>query len=267
MGELRVGTSGYSYEDWKGMFYPQNLQSRDFLKHYSTFFDCVEIDSTYYRIPSPFMMEALARKVPSSFRFTVKTPSTFTHSREKFLDTLEPFRKATALMIRRGMLTCYLAQFPSSFAYSRENLEYMQEMAGSLDAPLCVEFRKREWQKDEVYEYLREKGIGYVNVDAPRFENLPVPSSVATSEVGYVRFHGRNAAKWWHHEQAYERYDYTYATAELEEWVPRIRQVQERTEVTYILFNNHYRGQSIDAANRLKRLLGIESGQSALAGP
>ncbi|MBI2184996.1 MAG: DUF72 domain-containing protein [Thaumarchaeota archaeon] len=262
MGEIRVGTSGYSYQDWKGAFYPQNLASKDFLKHYSNFFDCVEIDSTYYRIPSLFLIDALTKKVPSSFRFTVKTPSTFTHTRDKFLETLEPFRKATAPMIRKGMLACYLAQFPSSFPYSKDSLAHIADIANNLDAPLCVEFRKRDWQKDEVYEFLREKRTGFANVDTPRFKTLPVPSAVATSEIGYVRFHGRNVAKWWRHEQTYERYDYVYTTEELQEWIPRIKQIQEKTKVTYILFNNHFRAKAIDSANNMKKLLGIEAGQS-----
>ena len=258
MGEIRIGTSGYSYEDWKGLFYPKGMPSSDFLSYYSNFFDCVEIDSTYYRIPEPSVMDAIARKVPASFRFIVKTPDTFTHKRTKFLEALEPFRRATKPMIKKGVLACYLAQFPSSFRFTKENLEHIANIAGNLDAPVCVEFRARLWQNEEVNEFLREKEIGYVNVDLPSFKTLPAPSSVATSEVGFVRLHGRNLAKWWHHKEAHERYDYTYKTQELEQWVPQIRDVQENTQVLYIMFNNHWRKQSVDAANAMKKLLGIE---------
>lgn len=259
MGEIHVGTSGYSYQDWKGLFYPKSLASGDFLRYYSTFFDCVEIDSTYYRIPSPSIMDAVTRKVPSSFRFVVKTPDTFTHKRGQFLETLEPFRKATSPMVRKGVLACYLAQFPSSFKFSKENLEYIGSVAGNLDAPVCVEFRERNWQKDEVYEFLNKNEIGYVNVDLPRFKSLPVPSSIATSEIGYVRFHGRNAAKWWQHEEAHERYDYLYSTEELREWLPRIKELKEKTRETYVFFNNHYKIKSVNAANKMKRLLGMKT--------
>ena len=264
MGELRIGTSGYSYADWKGLFYPKGLLSQDFLRYYANFFDCVEIDSTYYHIPKPVILDALTRKVPSTFRFTVKTPDTFTHSREKFLETLEPCRKAASPMITKGMLACFLAQFPTSFRFNNNNLEYIKNLAGNLDAPLSVEFRERTWQNQEVYEFLRMNEIGYVNVDIPRFTTLPLPSSVVTSEIGYVRLHGRNATKWWQHDQAYERYDYTYKTEELQEWLPRIRTIQATTKETYILFNNHYKKKSVDAANEMKKLLGMVVGRATL---
>ena len=259
MGDIRIGTSGYSYSDWKGLFYPRDLEPTKFLEYYAQYFDCVEIDSTYYRIPRPSMMEAITNKVPKSFRFAVKTPSTFTHQRDQFLNTLELFSAATKPMVKKGMLECYLAQFPSSFRHSRDNLEHTKAVAGSVDAPLCVEFRGREWQNEEVYGFLKDNEIGYVNVDLPKFKTLPKPSSIVTSGVGFVRFHGRNAAKWWQHREAHERYDYCYSTKELEEWVPRIKEIQEHTRVLYLMFNNHWRKQSVDAANEMKRLLGIKT--------
>jgi len=150
LGDIRIGTSGYSYEDWKSLFYPRGLPSSDFLKYYSNFFDCVEIDFTHYRIPEPSVTYAITRKVPTSFRFVVKAPDTFTHKRSKFLETLEPFRKTTNPIIKKGMLACYLAQFPSSFKYTKENLEHIARIAGNLDAPVSVEFRARAWQNEEV---------------------------------------------------------------------------------------------------------------------
>jgi len=108
------------------------------------------------------------------------------------------------------------------------------------------------------YEFLRVNEIGYVNVDLPAFKALPTPSSIATSDIGFVRFHGRNFAKWWQHEEAHERYDYAYSTKELEEWVPKIREVQANTKVLYIMFNNHWRKKSVDAANEMKKVLGMK---------
>jgi len=269
MGELKIGTSGYSYQDWRGVFYPKHLEAKDFLRHYASFFDCVEIDSTYYRIPSPYVLEALTKKVPAGFQFTVKTPSTFTHERDKFGEMIETFRRATAPLIRKRMLGCYVAQFPYSFPPGKEGLKHIAMIADALDAHVCVEFRRREWQDERVYEYLRAKGIGFVNVDTPKFKSLPRPSSVVTADVGYVRFHGRNAAKWWSHEQVHERYDYTYSQEELEEWVPRIEEMRDKAKRTFVMFNNHFRGQAIKGANDLKTLLGLPAegaGQSTLKG-
>lgn len=116
-----------------------------------------------------------------------------------------------------------------------------------------------------VYEFLRENEIGYVNIDIPRFKTLSAPSSITTSQIGFVRFHGRNAAKWWQHE-AHERYDYAYKKEELEEWVPRTKEIQESTKEVYVMFNNHWRKKSVDSANEMKRLLGIIQSRRAGGG-
>jgi len=225
MSKLRIGTAGYSYNDWRGKFYPSHLASRDFLSHYANFFNCVEINATYYKIPSPKVFSSISLKVPNSFKFTVKVPNTFTHYRDKFAQTLEQFRMATSPLVKKGMLACYLAQFPFSFKNTEENIEYVSTMANNLDRPVAVEFRRRDWQTEDVYTFLRAQGICYVNVDAPKIRGLPIPSTIATSSIGYCRFHGRNAAKWWNHIEAYERYDYSYTPEELQEWAPRIEKI------------------------------------------
>ncbi|MCP8310640.1 MAG: DUF72 domain-containing protein [Candidatus Methylarchaceae archaeon HK01M] len=252
-----VGTSGYSFADWKGEFYPKSLKQKDYLNYYSRFFSVVEIDSTYYRIPHPKMFLALIQKVPRDFKFTVKTPSTFTHERTKFDETLEPYKKSVDPILQRGMLVCFLAQFPFSFKYSPENLDYVSEVAISLDAPTCIEFRHESWLNETVYEHLRDRGIGFVNVDLPKLPGLPRPSSIATSdEIAYIRFHGRvDARSWWHPKQPHERYNYEYSEDELKEWVPRIQELKGMAKELYILFNNHYQGRSVRSANTIKKLL------------
>jgi uncharacterized protein YecE (DUF72 family) len=254
---IRVGTSGYSYADWKGPFYPRALTTSKYLAYYARYFDVVEIDATYYRIPGPRVFEAMARKVPPGFRFAVKTPSTFTHQRAQFDATLEPYRKSVLPLVRRGKLLCFLAQFPQSFRYSPENLRFVGEVSASLDRPLCVEFRHVSWQREDVYAFLADKGIGFVNVDLPRLPGLPRPSATVTASVAYVRFHGRVDAKaWWQSEEAHQRYDYAYTTAQLEEWLPRITHVAARAKETLVLFNNHFRGKAVRAAIEMRRLLG-----------
>ncbi len=264
MSKLRIGTAGYSYNDWRGKFYPSHLASRDFLSHYANFFNCVEINATYYKIPSPKVFSSISLKVPNSFKFTVKVPNTFTHYRDKFAQTLEQFRMATSPLVKKGMLACYLAQFPFSFKNTEENIEYVSTMANNLDRPVAVEFRRRDWHTEDVYTFLRAQGICYVNVDAPKIRGLPIPSTIATSSIGYCRFHGRNAAKWWNHIEAYERYDYSYTPEELQEWAPRIEKISGMTESTYVMFNNHYQGQAIDGAEEMKRLMNLAIGQSTL---
>lgn len=257
---IRLGTSGYSYDDWKGVFYPVGVEKRNYLSYYAQLFDTVEIDATYYRIPSSSMFEAIARKVPHGFRFCVKTPSTFTHERTKFEETLEPYRMSVYPLVRRRMLGCYLAQFPFSFKYTEENLHYLSEISASLEGPLCVEFRNSSWQNETVYKYLKEMRIGYVNVDLPRLPGLPKSSSVLTADIAYVRFHGRVPGNsWWNPKEPYERYNYEYREEELGEWVPTIRHLDSEAKETYAMFNNHFRAKAVGGARVLAKLLNVET--------
>jgi uncharacterized protein YecE (DUF72 family) len=123
------------------------------------------------------------------------------------------------------------------------------------DLPLVVEVRNARWISQATFDLLRESRLAFCNVDAPRLEGLLPPLGVVTAAPGYVRFHGRNAAKWWEHEHAYERYDYKYADGELREWLPRLAGMKKRAEKTHVFFNNHFNGQAIDGARALRRLL------------
>jgi len=113
----------------------------------------------------------------------------------------------------------------------------------------------RVLEQEKFQALLREQALGFCCVDEPRLKGLLPPIAEATSNVGYVRFHGRNAAKWWQHEQAYERYDYTYSKEELGEWTPKIQKLNQAAEIVFVFANNHYRAQGIDTARQLRLLL------------
>ncbi len=253
---IRIGTSGYSYQDWIGPFYPQGTPDRDMLAYYARHFNTTEINYTYYRLPSARTLAAMASKVPDGFLFTVKVSQELTHGREdnkeafqKFVEALQPLREA-------GKFGCILAQFPWSFRYSEDNfdyLQYMREQFGEL--PVVVELRNREWIRDETFDILHRLQLGFCAVDEPQLKGLLPPVAVATSPIGYVRFHGRNYQKWWQHEQSAERYDYTYSEEELKEWVPKIQHLEHETPTTFVFANNHARGQAITTAKQLSFLL------------
>ena len=118
-----------------------------------------------------------------------------------------------------------------------------------------IEFRNARWLKVNVFEWLRAQHIGFCCVDEPQLPNLLPPICEATSQIGYVRFHGRNKEKWWQHEQAWERYDYTYQPEELNEWLPKIKKLAETTTHTFLFANNHWRGQSITTIRQLQMML------------
>lgn len=253
-----VGTSGYAYEDWKGPFYPRDLKPAEYLSYYARFFRFTELNVTYYRSPTPFMLRRLAEKSPEGFEFAVKAFSGLTHERAD-PDQARRFREALVPLEERGKLACVLLQFPNSFRPGPEAFDYLRRLREALaDVPLAVEFRHRGWVDGERgFALLRELGAGFVAVDEPRIGSLMPPVARATGPLAYVRFHGRNREKWWHHEQAYERYDYLYSREELEEWVPRLRSLESEAGRVYVAMNNHYQAKSVVNARMLQELLGL----------
>lgn len=256
---IHIGTSGFSYDDWIGYFYPTGLARSKMLEYYSERFRAVEINSTYYGIPKPSMFQAMVRRTPTDFRFCVKAYKDMTHSKEmpptvcdEFLNAIEPISAA-------GRLGCILAQFPWGFSANDANCARLREFREQLrDLPVVVEFRNAGWASHETLSLMKELHFGYCCVDEPKLNGLMPRQALATSEIGYVRFHGRNADKWWDHEKMHERYDYLYSPEELREWVPRVEEIAAQTQDTYLFFNNHYRGKSADNARTFAGMLGLE---------
>jgi uncharacterized protein YecE (DUF72 family) len=264
---LRIGTSGYSYDDWKGFFYPEQIKNSEMLAFYARTFSTVEINYTYYRPPTARTLGAMAAKTPDDFVFTIKATREMTHEREDNAQVFADFTAALAPLTESGKLGCVLAQFPSSFRQSEAERAYLATFRERMgDLPLVFEFRHRSWLDEPMLAYLRALDVGFCCVDEPHFEALMPPVAVATNRIGYVRFHGRNYAKWWQHEHAWERYSYRYSDDELREWVPRVQSLQERCDVVYLFANNHYQGQSVETAHQLERLMAEAGGQERAVG-
>lgn len=253
---LYIGTSGFSYDDWVGPYYPSDLDKKDWLAFYAREFKTLEINFTYYRLPNARTLEQMARKTPPGFLFTIKTTKEMTHTRDADPTLFPKFIGALKPLLDAQKFGAVLAQFPSSFHNTRENVEYLKAFRAYWgDLPVVVEFRNAQWLTEERFAFLREQQYGFCCVDEPRLKGLLPPIARATSNVAYVRFHGRNAQKWWQHEYAYERYDYTYSAEELAEWTPKIRDLNQKAEMTFVFANNHYRGQGIDTARQLRLML------------
>ncbi|MBE3599492.1 MAG: DUF72 domain-containing protein [Limnochordaceae bacterium] len=261
---ILVGTAGYAYDDWKGPFYPRDLKPADYLPYYARFFRFTEINATYYRQPTPFMLDRLAKKTPEGFEFAVKAFSGITHERGDLAQARQ-LREALVPLEQAGKLACVLLQFPNSFRPSAQAWDYLRAVREALEGvPVSVEFRFRGWVEGEAtFERLRQIGAGFVAVDEPRFSSLIPPVARATSSIGYVRFHGRNREKWWHHEHPYERYDYLYSTEELAEWIPRLRSLEQATTRLYIAMNNHYQAKAVINARMIQQLLGLTPAEPA----
>lgn len=253
---IYVGTSGFSYADWVGPYYPQELKKTDWLSFYAREFSTLELNSSYYGVPTPFSLERMAQKTPTGFVFTIKANQDMTHKREDNEAVFATFVGALRPWLEQGKFGCVLAQFPSSFHNTPENVDYLKLFRQRMgDLAVVIELRNRDWLGDETFALLRQERLGFCCVDEPRFDTLMPPVAEATASVAYVRFHGRNAQKWWQHKEAWERYNYTYRAEELAEWTPKLHGLARRSEQLFIFANNHYRGQAIDTARQLKLLL------------
>jgi uncharacterized protein YecE (DUF72 family) len=253
---IYIGTSGFKFDDWKGHFYPDGLKDKEWLSYYAQRFNCLEINSTYYKLLHPATFFHMANKVPDQFEFTVKTYRSLTHEAgtenepdfAMFIDSIQP-------LIEAEKFGCILAQFPTSFHNTPGNRDYLVKFCRHFaDYPLVVEFRNREWVKDEVFEFLRERQIGWCAVDEPQFKSLMPPIVMATSPVGYVRFHGRNYRQWWAGHSKL-RYDYLYSKDELQEWIPKIQTLAQEAQKVYVFMNNCFQGQAATNAIELRDLL------------
>jgi len=253
---IYLGTSGFSYDDWRGPFYPVGLPKWEWLAYYSREFNTCEVNSTFYALPKPTNLKAMTKKTGEGFIFSIKAHQEMTHRREDNAPVFEAFCQMLQPLVSAGTLGCILAQFPYSFRLSRQNWDYLRLLRDRLDGlPVVIEFRNAQWLREEVFGWLRQLNLGFCCVDEPPLPNLLPPLAEATSKVSYVRLHGRNSAKWWQHEHAYERYDYTYTPQELSEWLPKIRQLDSRSERTFVFANNHWRGQAVGTIRQLRAML------------
>jgi uncharacterized protein YecE (DUF72 family) len=253
-GAIRVGTSGFSFADWKGPFYPKSLPDGHLLPFYSNYFDTVELNTTYYRPPSSSMMESLARKTSDGFLFFVKLHQSMTHGRDAVAADYQKFREALRPLEESRRLGGVLAQFPWGFRRNPTNLGYVLRMADKVAPhPLFVEFRHGDWLSEDVLSAMTNASIGYVVVDEPALSGLVPPEVHTTSETGYVRLHGRNAATWW--GGGPERYLYNYSKAELQAWVEKVRKMAKKAAVVYVFFNNCHAGHAARNAMLMKQML------------
>ena len=253
---IYLGTSGFSYDDWVGNFYPTGMPKREWLIYYAREFSTCEVNSTFYALPRPSNLKAMAEKTGEDFLFSIKANQEMTHQRENNEVVFKAFRQVLEPIISAGKLGCILAQFPYSFRLTRQNWDYLKLFRKQMgELPVVIEFRNAQWLRDEVFGWLRNLDLGFCCVDEPPLPNLLPPLAEATSGVSYVRLHGRNSAKWWHHEQAYERYDYSYTPEELSEWLPKIRKLDRMSEKTFVFANNHWRGQAVGTIRQLRVML------------
>ncbi len=188
-------------------------------------------------------------------KFAVKAHKSLTHDRLEAKLARQDFLEAVEVLQADDHLAAVLLQFPFSFGYTPENRLYLQELLGDLESlPLVIEFRHPAWIRNSVFEELKKHAWGISMLDSPQVKGGMPDFDAVTSDIAYLRFHGRNTANWWQGDNV-SRYDYEYEQRELEAWIPRIANMAMQAKTTYISFNNHARGQAIKNANQLKTIL------------
>src|SRR5262245_9087358 len=271
-GHIRVGVAGWSYADWKGYVYPER-KVRGFheAQYLAQFFDTIEINSSFYGPIRPEHAKLWIEKVAANerFAFTAKLLQRFTHDLTATAADEKEVRAGFDVLRAAGKLGAVLLQFPFAFHRTSENVTYLEKLLKRFrDYPLVVEVRHRTWHGREVFSLLRERGVGFCNIDQPLIGKSLSPSAETTAPVGYVRLHGRRYDTWFTDDAEvpqHERYNYLYSAEELRPWADRVRQVAEDASDVYVVTNNHYQGKA--AVNALELIAMLKGAKVKVPAP
>ncbi len=246
-----IGTIGWGYSDWNGVFYPDSVPMKQALPHYARTFNSVEIDSSFYGTPKVATVQNWAKSVPDDFIFCPKTPRLITHDLG-LIDAEEPFRHFVRTMShlgeKRGPM---LIQFPPSFTASNlPDLKVFLKVLKTLEDPtarFALEVRHRSLLTEELYDLLREYGIAFVSID---YDGMPRRFEV-TADFVYVRLLGKHDSFMLHNKVQGERQD------SIEKWAGLFKKNLDRYKELFLYSNNDYEGYSPSTSNRMKALLGL----------
>ncbi len=287
MNSVRVGTSGWSYPTgrgtWNGLFYPgrgtKGFRAADELAYYAEHFDTVEVNSTFYRPPEAATTARWVAQTTPGFEFSLKLHQRFTHAvpighgmpppderrvrptmPQPALGEEDQFKAGIDPIVRSGRLGAVLAQFPPSFHFGRDSLDYLARLLQAFrEYPMAVELRHRSWSDAaaDTTEVLDRFEAAWVQIDEPKFR-LSIRQDLApnTDRFYYLRLHGRNAAQWWSPESAEDRYNYLYSTDELETFAEVAATVGPSVGKAYAYLNNHFAAKAVVNATMLRHQLG-----------
>jgi uncharacterized protein YecE (DUF72 family) len=300
--DIRIGTAGWSYKDWEGIFYPPGMQRRKQhpLEYLARFFDTTEINTSFYGPLKPEWAKLWCRKVAAvnkNFLFTAKLYRAFTHSPIAVMEptsaaTIRPTdedeartREGLDAIASEGRLGALLIQFPVSFKNTSLNRDYLERLLRQfIEYPRVVEVRHSSWNDAATLAAFAQENVGFCNIDQPVLGRSLAPTEHVTSTIGYVRLHGRNYENWFaEHGSAdpgstdpgsadqssgsdnrNDRYNYLYNYRELTGWKEKIESIAERAHTTYVITNNHFESKAGVNALELKAML---SGKRVLAPP
>ena len=249
--QIRIGTAGWSYKDWEGIFYPPGMQHRKQhpLEILARCFDMVEINTSFYGHIKPHLAKLWVRNaeaVNPNFMFTAKLHRSFTHNPMAVMEptsaaSIRPNDEDEALaregleaLAGEGKLGALLIQFPVSFKNTSLNREYLERLLRQfIEYPRVVEVRHDSWENPDTINDFMQKNVAFCNIDQPLIGRSLVPTEHVTSPVGYVRLHGRNYDQWFDADTGADRYNYLYSETELAGWKDKIVRIarQSRSHV------------------------------------
>jgi len=242
---IRFGCAGWSYKEWIGPLYDPD---KSMLQQYSSIFDTVEIDSSFYKFPERGTILGMTRYTPRGYVFSAKMNKRFTHELrlklgEDAQTELDSFCELFDAPLSQDKLACMLVQLPPSL---RRNDGLLEGFLASLPRryKYAVEFRHPSWLESNTWTTLTRYNVAYCVVDEP----LLPPEVHNTSDLGYIRWHGRGQGLW---------YDYRYTSSQLTDWLPRVREVRTNTKQTIGIFNNHFHGYAPENCIQMMEMLGL----------
>ncbi|MDG6901158.1 MAG: DUF72 domain-containing protein [Nitrososphaerota archaeon] len=244
--KLRIGCSGWSYKDWQGVFYPRALPASDYLSYYSKVFDCVEIDSSFYRVPNQFMLNKWRSSTPDGFVFSPKLPKKITHE-NKLKNSESSLVYFYSVMSKlKDKLGPIAIQLPPSIKLSTHE-GVMKEFVSQLSPEFrhAIEFRHKSWFTPETYSLLKKNNIAMIWTLNQYVES---PAEV-TADFVYLRMVGDREITEFKGIQKDRSED-------MKRWAEAVKN-SGKFESGYVFFNNHFAGFSPESANEFRRLLGL----------
>lgn len=267
--KFNIGTAGWSYKDWVPSFYPKNQSGGfDWLQFYSHYFNCVEVNSTYYTYISPKIVDGWIKKVEDSsdFVFHIKLHQDFTHKRKFDVQNIKAVRYNLDQLRKSERLGGLLIQFPYSYSFDGNSVQHIQKIRDIFsDIDCFVEVRHSSWNNNRAYEFFKENDLTFCTIDQPQIGRAIEFNPIITNDKAYIRFHGRNVEAWkkslsnFGKEQTYEeqssRYSYLYSPSELIEIAQKIKSIESKVKEVNVIMNNHPQGDAVANAFELVHLL------------
>ncbi len=269
MKKLFVGTAGWSYKDWIGSFYPK-AQSADFnwLEYYSQFFNCVEVNASYYTYIDPKIVKGWLEHTAdkNDFLFTIKLHQDFTHKKNFTVESTKAVKIVLDNLASEGKLGGLLMQFPYSFALDKVNAYHVKNLIDTFaEYEKFIEVRHKSWFIDRFFNFVEQNNSSLCTIDQPVLGQAIDFEPTKVGKNLYLRFHGRNEEAWsksiksFGKKQTYEqqnaRYDYLYSPGELIEIDQKLKEVIDTVNKVIIIMNNHPHGNAVANALELMNLL------------